>query len=714
LRLQSEDADLMALGSSRASRILFHAYLIRRFEGEVLRLSDEGCVWGPVHSSIGQEAVAAAAVAALSPSDLITGSHRAHHQVLVKTIEATAGSSWDPTVEDIPAEAEESVFRLMAEILGLAPGYCGGRGGSMHLCAPPAGVMGTNAIVGGGIPIATGLAYAQKHTNRDVVTLCFFGDGAANQGTFHEALNLAGIWRLPIVYVIENNQYAVGTRCRDASAVGDLALRGASYAMPSFQIEGHDVAGVHEAVRSRVEECRRGAGPTLIEVRCYRRYHHKGSLPGSAYKYRSAEEEAAWEARDALQTFPAALERLGLLTAGDSERLAHLAERAVRRAVERCMEPGPGGKPRIREVLWPPAESVALHCRSKGEELQKLPFREREDFAEFEALAYSDAIAAVTERWLAASPEVLLFGEEVANFGGGAYGATRGLPARYPRQIVNTPISEAGFVGLACGTALCGLPTIVELMYPDFALVAADQLLNQIGKLRHMYGGAVAHPIVVRTRVATGTGFGGQHSMDLSGLFSLFSGWRVAAPSDAFDYVGLFNTAMHSRDPVLILEHHSLYRTVSSVPAGTLGYCIPFGRARVIASGSDVSVLCYSSMVGRMLGLRSQLEAAGVSTEIVDLRCLDTASLDLETVGRSVAKTGTVVIVEEAAAGQGIGEKLAATITARHFDCLDGPPCCLASLDVPPPVSKVLEQAALLQDTEVLQTVEAVARRRWK
>jgi 2-oxoisovalerate dehydrogenase E1 component len=304
--------------------------------------------------------------------------------------------------------------------------------------------------------------------------------------------------------------------------------------------------------------------------------------------------------------------------------------------------------------LWPDPDTVCFHVRSEGVELSDLRFREPESFRDFQRIAYSDAIAAVTGRWLARTTDTLLFGEEVANFGGGAYGATKGLPSKFPRQIINTPISEAGFVGLACGTALCGLPTIVELMYPDFALVAADQLLNQIGKLRHMYGGAVGHPIVVRTRIATGTGFGGQHSMDPGGLFSLFSGWRIVAPSNAFDYVGLFNTAMHSLDPVLVLEHHSLYRVQFELPTGDPDYCIPFGKARVVDAGDDVTVLCYSSMVGRIRSLRDALAGKGVSTEIVDLRTLDAPSVDFQTIGRSLDKTGAVVVVEEAAAGQGI------------------------------------------------------------
>ena len=327
-------------------------------------------------------------------------------------------------------------------------------------------------------------------------------------------------------------------------------------------------------------------------------------------------------------------------------------------------------------------------------------------------MKYSDAIAAVTGRWMERDPAVVELGEEIANFGGGAYGATRGLPQRFPAQVVNTPISEAGFVGLACGAAMRGLPVIVEIMFPDFALVAADQLFNQIAKARHMYGGSTDLPLVVRTRIATGCGYGGQHSMDPVGLFALFSGWRMVAPSNAFDYIGLFNTAMRSLDPVVILEHHSLYGLKFPVPKGDLDYCLPFGRARRLAEGSDVTVLTYGGMTARLLALLPALRERGVSAELIDLRTLDLPGLDWQTIGESVARTGAVAIVEQAAAGQGIGARLAAGITERFFDELDAPPATLCSLDVPPSVSRALEEAALISDEQILAGVAVLALQR--
>ena len=261
---------------------------------------------------------------------------------------------------------------------------------------------------------------------------------------------------------------------------------------------------------------------------------------------------------------------------------------------------------RPRPGLWPDVGTAARGARSDGRELAGLVYREIEDFPRRQEMKYSDAIAAVSGRWLETHPEAVELGEEIANFGGGAYGATRGLAQRFPGRVLNTPISEGGFVGLACGAAMRGLPVIVEIMFPDFSLVAADQLFNQIAKARHMYGGATDLPLVVRTRIATGCGYGGQHSMDPAGLFALFPGWRMVAPGNAFDYIGLFNTAMRSLDPVVILEHHTLYGQKFPVPEGELDYCVTFGRARRLTEGTDLTVLTYGGMSSRLLSLRPQ------------------------------------------------------------------------------------------------------------
>jgi 2-oxoisovalerate dehydrogenase E1 component len=705
----SEASDLEAFDPVRARRILFEIYLINAFEHRLLDLKKADCVWGPVHTSVGQEGAAAAAVAALKTSDKFLATHRSHHQFLAKVLEFLLPRDWDPARDDVPAAADQAVRKTMAEIMGLAEGWCGGRGGSMHLRCAEAGFLGSNGIVGGGIPIATGAAFTEKAAGRGDIVLCAFGDGAVNQGSFHEALNLAGLWKLPIVYFLENNLYAVATSVREAAAVERLAIRASSYGMDAYVVDAADTIAVYGVVAEAARRSRRGEGPIFIEALCYRRYHHAGEKPGSVFGYRSREEEERMAAAEPIVKFPAELKSAGLMTDGQEARIRKIAEASVAAAVEACVVPGT--PPRVRVEKYPRTETLYNGLRSPGREWEGIAFNEVEDFAATRSLKFGEAIAEVTGRWLEKDPRVFVLGEEMANLGGGAYGGTKGLPPKYPGRILNTPISEAGFTGLALGAAMTGMKPIVEIMFPDFTLVAADQIFNQIARARHQFGGTTDIPLVARTRIAVGSGYGAQHSMDPAGLYALFPGWRIVAPANSFDYIGLFNSAMVSLDPVLIMEHHSLYEMKSPVPEGTLDYFVPFGRAKVVAEGADATLIAYGAIANRCRAIAESLAAEGIRAEVIDLRTVDHPGIDYETIVRSVKKTGIAVVAEEAPESMSIGYAIAAGIMDRCFDYLDGPVVRLASADVPNPVSRPLERAALLSDERIRGAVRAAAGR---
>ena len=285
---------------------------------------------------------------------------------------------------------------------------------------------------------------------------------------------------------------------------------------------------------------------------------------------------------------------------------------------------------------------------------------------------------------------IFILGEDVANMNGGTVGATKGLPATFPDRVVNTPISENGFCGLAIGAALAGLRPIVELMYSDFALVAADQLLNQAGKMRHLFGGDKPLPLVLRCRIPGPEGYGSLHSMDPSGLFVLYPGWRIVAPSNAFDYVGLMNTALRSQDPVLVIEHQSLYNKTTMVPT-TLDHYIPFGKAKLVRRGNLITLVTTLAMVDLCCQVADEL---GISADVIDLRTLSQRDIDYETIGASLRKTGAIAIVEQTTRGTSIGAHIADEIQRRFFDYLDQPVKRVTGRWASPTVSKVLEQAA--------------------
>jgi len=709
---ESEKTDIKSIDKKLLARILFDVFVINEFETAVLKLKNDDCVWGPVHTSIGQEAIAAASVAALKKSDKFFGTHRSHHQFLSKVLQYYVPDKWDPASDKLPDEAETVVRRTLAEIMGLADGYCGGRGGSMHLRDKQAGFFGSNAIVAGGIPLATGTAFTEKFNNTGNVVVCFFGDGAINQGAFHEACNLAGLWKLPIIFFLENNEYAVATKVDISCAVSELSVRAASYGMEAHIVDGNDAFAIYHLMNSLAEDIRKNNRPCFVEAKCYRRFHHAGDQPGSAFKYRSKEEEDIWIKKEVVSNLPENLLKHGILSAKEIEHLNDMAFQAVKNAVDYYTE-GTDRK-KVKAGMFPLPETASNGVRSDGSEFRNIKFSERENYSAFQEMKYSDSISAATGRWLEKDKGTFVLGEEVANFGGGAYCATKGLPDKYPDRILNTPISEAGFTGLGLGAAMSGMRPVVEIMFPDFSLVAADQIFNQIGKARHMYGNTTDIPLVLRTRIAVGCGYGGQHSMDPVGLYALFSGWRIIAPSNSFDYIGLFNTAMQSNDPVVIIEHHLLYTLKFPVPENDIDYFIPFSKARIISEGNDVTLITYGVMAYRCEKLISIFKEKGISVELIDLRTIDLPGLDFETIGESLKKTGVAIVVEEAPTNLSLGAKIAAGLTERYFDYLDSPVMRLTSLDVPNSVSRVLEKAAMIDDETIINNTVLAAKRQWK
>ncbi len=711
-RCQSFEAtpdDLARIPKRDLARMLMLLYLVREFETTVLDLKERDLVHGPAHTSVGQEAIAAATATVLRKSDMVGSTHRAHGHFCSKAVLYYAPDAYDPLSDPFTDDMQRAVTKTLAEIMGLREGWCGGRGGSMHLYDGRSGNLGSNAIVGGGIPLATGAAWAERLRQRDTVVVSFFGDGAINQGCFHEVANMARLWDVPILYFVENNRYAVGTSTKEASCLEDLGLRSLSYCIPSYIVDGMDPVALYWAMQDVTARMRQEPGPFFIEAKTWRHYHHAGRIPGSAYGYRTKADEAAWWERDPLARLPRAAIEAGLLTEQEDARIREAAVAAVEVARRACTVEA-GDVWSIPASAWPDPSTVEQDVRGADTLPESARVLEREAMGASRTVSYVEAIAAVTGRAMERDERVIVLGEEVANLGGGAYQATKGLAEVFPGRVINTPISEAGFVGMAGGAASVGLRPVVEIMFPDFALVAADQLFNQIGKLRHMYGGRVSFPLVLRTRVAIGFGYGGQHSSDPAALFALFAGWRVVAPSTAFDYVGLFNTAMHLDDPVLVLEHGQLYALKSEIPVDDLDYYIPYGSAKVVRPGKDVTVLTYLTGVQDCVTAAEALAAEGLEAEVIDLRTLDFGGMDWALIGASVAKTGSVLVVEQNPRSMCLGDRIAGEIQRRFFDELDCPVATVSAPDAPYPVSRALETGMIPSVERIQDAMDQSAR----
>jgi 2-oxoisovalerate dehydrogenase E1 component len=695
-----DDQDWAQVDGSLLKRMLGLLHTIRAFEETVLELASAGLVHGPAHSSIGQEAGAVGSILALAPGDQVNGSHRGHHQFLAKALLHVGDA---PAGEITPA-ARDVLHRALAEIMGLAPGFCRGRGGSMHLRWREAGALGTNAIVGGGVPLAAGAAWAHKHAGTGSVAVSYFGDGAVNIGSVLETMNLASAWRLPLLFFIENNQYAVATTVPESTAESRLAARGLGFAIPGWRVDGMDTVAVYCATQRALAHIRSGAGPAIVEADVYRYFHQNGPLPGSAFGYRSKAEEAAWRARDPLVQMQRAVLDRNVMDEDEIAGVRPACQRVMQQIVEELTEPLEN-KRRVRPALWPDRGFRDVGIRSDLRELAEWPrITDVERNLPGPRRKFVETIADLLRRRMAADSRILLLGEDIHRLRGGTNGATRGLVELFPDRILGTPISENAFFGLAGGIAMDGrFRPVVEFMYPDFLWVAADQVFNQVGKARHMFGGDIDVPLVLRTKVAMGTGYGSQHSMDPAGIFASSPGWRIAAPSTALDYVGMMNAALACNDPVLVIEHVDLYPKVETVPDACLDSIILPGQGIVRRAGNRATVLTYLSMVDRCLEAADRL---GADVEVVDLRWLDRASIDWELVSQSVRKTNRVLIVEQGAIGTSYGAWLADEIQRRLFDWLDCPIQRVTGGEASPSISKILERAACADTDDVAAAIE--------
>ena len=692
----------------------FYAQLvwIRAFEQYVLDLAGAGLIHGPAHSSIGQEGGAVGSVLALTSEDSVNGSHRGHHQFLAKALHHVEPKGMDPLAPPSD-DVRDVLLRTLAEIAGLDRGWSHGRGGSMHLQWKEAGAMGTNAIVGGGVPQAAGFAFAHQRSGTDAVSVTYFGDGAVNIGSTLETMNLAGAWSLPVCFFIENNRYAVSTSVEEATAEPRLSARGMGFNLASWKVDGQDPLAVHLAMTEAVEHMRAGRGSTVVEVDTYRFFHQNGGFAGSAFGYRDKEEEKAWRLRDPLTITSAHLERLGLLEDGEADRALAQAKAVMEEIGDVLLEPVPDGKPgqrRIRAAEWPDPAWVDVGVRGDLSEMDDARVVAAEGHAvPVHDMKLVESIAAVLGRRMETDPGVIVMGEDVHRLNGGTNGATRGLSERFPDRVLGTPISENAFTGLACGVALDGRFTpVVEFMYADFMWVAADQLFNQVARARHMYGGDGAVPLVLRSKVAMGTGYGSQHSMDPAGIFATSAGWRIVAPSTPYDYVGLMNAALRCQDPVVVLEHVDLYNAVGPGPVDDLDFCLPVGKAAIRREGKDATILTYLGMVPFVL--EAVEEFGQVDAEVIDLRWLDRASIDWDTIEASLTKTNQVLIAEQGAVGTSYGGWLADEIHRRFFDLLDAPVRRVTGAEASPSISKVLERAAIAQKDEVIAELTEIAR----
>lgn len=633
---------------------------IRKCEEQLAKCHQRGLIHGACHTYVGQEAIAVGVCSHLRREDVVFSTHRGHGHALAKGV---------------------STFELMAELFGREAGCSRGRGGSMHLFSPETGMMGTSGIVGPCILQAAGAGYSFRILKTDRVAVAFFGDGAVNNGAFHEGLNLASIWKLPVLFVCENNQYATEVPFAYSAGNPEVATRGAAYGIPGVLVDGNDVLEVARAAGEAVERARAGNGPTLLECRTYRTRAHAEGM--GDFGYRTREEVEEWKKLCPIERLRTRMVAVGL-NVTDTEKAIDAEVADATQAAEIAAWPDPS------------SASSFIYAEPRKSAPAPPPGSRETTFMAATLEALSDAMSS--------DATIFVLGEGIGKRGGN-FKTTAGLYEKYgPQRLCDTPIAERGFVGLAGGAAMTGSRPVVDFMFADFVLDGLGEIINQIAKMQYMSSGRLKMPILLRGCIGVGHSAATHHSGNYYPLFAQVPGLRVVVPSTPYDAKGLLTHALRCQDPVVFLEHRDVLSVKGAVP--TEAYEIPFGSAAVVREGRDLTVVALAAMVYRVRTVCETLAGEGVSVELIDPRTV--APLDVETILKSVRKTGRLLVVDETFGPFGVGAEIAAQVADRGFDDLDAPIRRLNGIHTPTPYSPTLEKAVVPSAEDIQKAIRDV------
>ena len=637
-------------------RALYRALLFPRLvEEKMLILLRQGRLskW---FSGIGQEAIAVGVAAALRADDAILPMHRNLGVFTARGLD---------------------LLTLFRQLLGRDGGFTHGRDRTFHFGVLPHHIVGMISHLGAMLPVADGLALAYQLRGEQRVAATFTGEGATSEGDFHEAVNLAAVWKLPVIFVVENNQWGLSTPVTEQYACARLSDRAVGYGIAGETVDGNDVLAVLDAVSRAAERARRGDGPTLLEFETFRMRGHE-EASGTAYVPKHLFEE--WAKKDPIAAFESRLLADGTLTADDRDDIRGAFKAHIDRLADQAFEspePESTAERELADVYAPVAKGLQPRALRgpKGPPSQVSEKR------------YIDAISDGLREAMRRDPDVLLLGQDIAEYGG-AFKVTAGFVEEFGRSRVrNTPIIESGALGAAMGLALEGFRPMVEMQFGDFITCGFNQVVNNLAKTHYRWGAGV--PVVVRVPVGGGTGAGPYHSQNPEAWFAHVAGLKVVAPATPSDAKGLLLAAFEDGNPVLFLEHKFLYRSAKGpVQDGYL--TVPIGPASVARAGRDATIVTWGVGVAWALDAATAMAADGISIEVIDLRTL--LPWDRERVLESVRKTSRAIVLHEAPTTGGFGGEIAAAIAEDAFAWLDAPVTRVGGLDMPVPFSKALEE----------------------
>ena len=620
--------------------------LPRMIEEKMLLLLRQGIItkW---FSGIGQEGIAVGSTMALRKDDWILPLHRNLGVFTTRGFPLT---------------------RLFAQWQGKEDGYTRGRDRSFHFGAPEHRVIGMISHLGSMLGVADGIALGNRLRGEQSIALAFIGDGGTSQGDFHEALNLAAVWDLPVIFLIENNGYALSTPTSTQFRCEQLADRARGYGIRGMTIDGNDPLEVFRSVRQTAAEMRADSyGPVVIEAMTFRRRGHEEA---SGVAYVPAELIAEWEERDPIARFERELLEQGILDEGKIEEIRASCSALIEAGVTHMIdtpEPDVSAAREIADVHAPGGEVWSEPPAEEGPELRVV-----------------DAVAEGLRQGMELDNDLVVMGQDVADYGG-VFKVTDGLVDRFgPHRVRNTPLCEAAVLGAGLGLAIRSIPSVIEMQFADFVSEGFNQIVNNLAKTHYRWG----TPVNVTVRMPTGGGVaaGPFHSQSTEAWFTHTPGLKVAFPSNPYDAKGLLLTALNDPNPVMFFEHKLLYRSRrGAVPQEP--YRLPFGVARIARPGSGCTIVTYGSGVTWAMAAAEADPARDI--EVIDLRTL--IPWDRATVFASVRRTGRCLVLHEATITSGFGAELAAAIGEECFGELDAPVMRCGSLDTPVPFNRNLE-----------------------
>ena len=551
---------------------------------------------------------------------------------------------------------------LFAEFLGREGGINKGKGGSVHISDPNSGSLLTTGIVGANAPIANGVALANQLRNTDKVTIANFGDGATSIGAIHEAMGLAGLWKLPVIFLCQNNQVGEYTLVPDYTACPDLSGRAAGYGFKGVKLDGNDPVIFYQEMKKIIADVRGGGGPVFVEAVTMRLGQHYGvGETGHLSKEALAAAKRDWP----VPKTRALLVETGVCTADELDAMDAAAAAEVEEAIEFAIA---SPSTPLDETMHDVYSALDVAPR-RGH----YPVREAEEeiTGPTKVLAAFAANREAMDQALAQDETVFLLGEDIGDPQGGLWKTTDGLEAKYGKSRVrNTPIAEQAIVGAAAGASMLGFRPVAEIMYFDFTLVCMDQIANHVAKQRYMTGGLTTMPLTLRVPVNGGIGgAGAQHTQSLEALMLHIPGLKIVYPSTPWEAKGLLLSCIFDDDPCIHMESAKLRSVKGPVPQEA--YRIPLGVAKVKREGSDLSLITYGWQVHEALAAAETLAQEGINIEVLDLRSL--MPLDYHRILDSVKKTRRALVVHAATEFCGLGSEICCTINEELWSALKSP-----------------------------------------